>query len=151
MLIGSTRSAERGEFGSLTHVRPTTRLDPDHCPWGHDLRIGGRTSSYSHFLHTYVDHCDSCRAAGRRGEWTILDPTQQHPAGAAPAVGLALVVIPPPVRAGVGQIQVRLNAQSIGDIDLSLCPVDRRASSNRSALTTTTAAMAWAACSSPLP
>ncbi|GHG30031.1 MULTISPECIES: GNAT family N-acetyltransferase [Amycolatopsis] len=39
---------------------------------------------------------------------------------------LQLVVVPPPVRAGAGQIQLRWGATIYGHVELSLCPVDRR-------------------------
>jgi GNAT superfamily N-acetyltransferase len=123
----SGRSRAGKEFGGLVPVRPTTSLSREHCPWGHDLLIGGRTRSYSHFLCTHVEHCDACYAAGRRGEWIRVDPTRQHQTDTAPTWGLALVVIPPPVRAGVGQIRVHLEGVSVGDIDIALCAVDRRA------------------------
>lgn len=115
-------------FGSLENVRPTTKLTPYHCPWGHDMRIGGCNGSYSHFLATQTYSCDACRLAGRRDNgWVPIDPTCQHPADAAPDAGIALVVVPPPQRAAVGQIQARINGVTIGDIDVSLCSVEERA------------------------
>ncbi|WP_246272163.1 GNAT family N-acetyltransferase [Amycolatopsis acididurans] len=126
-MFGSVRTGGQGEFGSVENVRPATWLVANHCPWGHDLRIGGRSSSYSHFLGTYVDSCNACRVARRNGDWVPIDPALQHPADTAPGKGIALVVVPPPVRAGVGHVRVHLNGTSIGDIDLSLCPVDQRA------------------------
>ncbi|WP_143105059.1 hypothetical protein [Amycolatopsis regifaucium] len=41
--------------------------------------------------------------------------------------GMRLVVVPPPVFAGIGVIQLRLGRTVFGEARLSLCPVDRRA------------------------
>jgi hypothetical protein len=41
------------------------------------------------------------------------------------ASGLKLVKVAPPVRYGVGRIELRIGRQVLGDIDITLCPVDR--------------------------
>jgi hypothetical protein len=43
----------------------------------------------------------------------------------AAASGLQLVKVPPPIRYGVGRIELRIGRQILGDIDIMLCPVDR--------------------------
>lgn len=108
-------------------VRPGSGNDPTRCPWGHDLAIGGCIGSYSHFYYLSEYHCQACKASGRDGRWALIDPTRQATPDTASNSGLTLVATPPPQRAGVGRIQIRLDRSVLGDIDLSLCPVEQRA------------------------
>ncbi|WP_091508231.1 GNAT family N-acetyltransferase [Amycolatopsis sacchari] len=101
--------------------------DDGRCPWGHDLAIGGCTSSYSHLYDLPVTYCAACRTARRRGAWAELDPAEQTTNQTAPQQGLALIAVPPSRRAGIGRIEVRLDRERLGYVGLALCSVERRA------------------------
>jgi hypothetical protein len=60
--------------------------------------------------------------------WCLVDPAVQYWATAAPRDGFALVRIPPPVpRGGVGQLQLRIEGDTVADLDLAACGPCRRA------------------------
>jgi GNAT superfamily N-acetyltransferase len=81
-------------------------------------------------MTAYVVMCEVCRAAGppQASAWALIDPSRQWIAGEmVPKNGVQLVVTPPVVRAGVGRIAVHLEGRILGDVDLMICPVERRA------------------------
>jgi GNAT superfamily N-acetyltransferase len=79
-------------------------------------------------MAAYVVTCGVCRVDDTpTSAWALIDPTRQWLAGAGhPHNGMQLVVTPPVVRAGVGRIALHFEDRIVGDVDLMLCPVDRR-------------------------
>jgi GNAT superfamily N-acetyltransferase len=71
-------------------------------------------------------HCES--QPDRGGRWALIDPSTdaQVTEDQVQPRRLQLVVVPPTVRAGVGLIQLRWGATIYGQVELSLCPIDRR-------------------------
>jgi hypothetical protein len=110
-------------------VRPVQpRGSYRRCPQGHDLAIAGALSGYSHRYQLTDVTCTACKDLGDpRASWCEIDPADQHQADDAPGSGLVLVRIPPAVRGGVGQLQLRLDGVVLGDLDLAVCGPCRRA------------------------
>jgi hypothetical protein len=120
----------RGEFGAELVMRPTRgERSLDRCFRGHDLSIAGCTTGWSHRYDRPTQTCTACwNLRDERASWCLVDPTVQLPAAEVPALGLALVRIPPLVpRGGVGQLDVRIDAQALGDVDVAICTLCRRA------------------------
>jgi hypothetical protein len=77
--------------------------------------------------------CRRCENQPGGGRWALIDPsaTAQITEDRIQMRRLQLVVIPPTVRAAtvraaVGLIQLRWGATIYGQVELSLCPIDRR-------------------------
>ena len=122
------QSGARGEFGSAVPVRPCPgRSTPTHCPRGHRLAVGGATEGWSHFYDLPLHGCNVCQElTPEAASWCQFDPdpARQVLAGSREAEaggGLCLVVHPPRMRGGVGQIALHLQRHVIGDIDVALC------------------------------
>jgi GNAT superfamily N-acetyltransferase len=118
------------EFGDRRPLRPSPRAHTlDRCLRGHDLRVAGFTTGWSPGLRLPRQTCEVCWALqDERASWCLVDPAEQHQADTAPAYGLALVRIPPAVpRGGVGQLQLRVDGQVRGDVDVAVCGPCRRA------------------------
>jgi hypothetical protein len=149
-----TTGAHSG-FGSAIPVYPAT-TERTRCPRGHILDVGGATASFSHYYALHTSGCDICDKLGYSRHdrpfsvWCDVDPADQRDASTAPTTGLALVRVPPTVRAGVGRIELRLNSQPVGDVDIVLCPIEKRAVFEHVAWTSNSDALATAAFSSPL-
>ena len=105
------------------------RTDENHefCLNGHRLDVSGRSASYDHSVHLSTSSCDLCWELHLpRWTWLVIDHRRlQHEAPASHAE-LVLAARPPEVKAGVGQIELRLRGQVIADIDVRLCGVDTR-------------------------
>jgi hypothetical protein len=118
------------EWDSPAHVWPSDHnYRPARCPRGHNLAIGGRTGGYDHGHRAKTLLCDVCRGDDQNpgvGEWALIDPADQVNPDAARRAGTELVAHPPPVRAGVGRIEVHHDGHIVGDVDLMLCGVDER-------------------------
>jgi hypothetical protein len=102
---------------------------PRRCPAGHWLAPGQlqETPNQDYGLRELVcRHCENQTAGG--GRWALIDPSVDAQVTEAQVQQrrLQLVVVPPPVRAGTGQIQLRWGATIYGQVELSLCAVDRR-------------------------
>ncbi|MET8848485.1 hypothetical protein [Amycolatopsis sp. NPDC004625] len=71
-------------------------------------------------------HCQNQPDGG--GRWAPVDPSAaaQVTEDQVQPRRLQLVVVPPAVRAGTGMIQLRWGATIYGQVELSLCPIDRR-------------------------
>jgi len=98
----------------------------DRCPWGCDLSVAGSTTGYSHWYGAMSHVCTACRDAGgpEAGEWITINPDVAHQRRPDEVDGLkiTLVVLPPAVSAGTGQIQLIHQGTVYGYVDLSLCP-----------------------------
>lgn len=98
----------------------------DRCPWGCDLSVAGSKAGYSHWYGAPTFTCTACRNVGgpHAGEWITVNPGVEHQKRLDEREGLkiSLVVLPPEVPAGVGQIQLVHQATVLGYVDLSLCP-----------------------------
>lgn len=125
----SQRDLERGMYGREVPVRPAPGGGvPPRCLRGHDLTIARLTNSYHQRYQLDEITCDVCSALhDERRSWCLVDPARQHPAEDAPRRGLVLVRIPPTVRGGVGQMQLRIDGQAHADLDLAVCRPCRRA------------------------
>jgi hypothetical protein len=126
--VASGRSGAQGEFGETIPVWPSTdNYQATRCPRGHVLSIGGVTTSYNHIYSTRDITCLVCHKLNpKTASWALIDPTRQVTPDAVRGTGLELVAIPPPIRAGIGRIELRLDGDVLGDIDLTLCSVDQR-------------------------
>jgi len=122
------RGPGQDEFDDTLSVWPSDHnYRNSRCPRGHVLALGGRSGGYDHDYRATVLRCAICGHDDiGAGTWALIDPTAQVPESAATGQGMELVVFPPPVRAGVGRIELRLRGHVLGDIDLTLCGVDRR-------------------------
>ncbi|MFI9452578.1 GNAT family N-acetyltransferase [Amycolatopsis sp. NPDC052450] len=110
-------------------IRPGSEA-PKRCPWGHDLAVGGVRQSWSQDYQAPEWLCEACHAlTGDGGIWAVIDTAVERQVIETDVdeYGLRLVVLPPPVSAGIGVIQLRLGHTVFGEVHLSLCPVDRRA------------------------
>jgi GNAT superfamily N-acetyltransferase len=123
----------RGEFGSVVPVRPGATT-PEWCLRGHRLAVAGRNGTYNHVYALHQTSCDVCcelefdsDMERWRASWCVVDPSRQYDASAAPADGLVLVRVPPARRGAPGRIELRLTGKTVGDIDLVLCPIEKRA------------------------
>ncbi|GAA5121506.1 GNAT family N-acetyltransferase [Haloechinothrix salitolerans] len=116
-----------GDYGSLVPVLPTTDTTlGGSCPRGHDFRIARVSLGHSHLYDATTVTCEVCRELGHEhSTWALIDPFT-HTAE-PPGRGLALVVTPPSVRGGLGQIAVYLGPRSVADADLMICAPCRRA------------------------
>lgn len=124
------RVAGRGEFGLDHPLRPSPEGKlVSRCPQGHDLQVAGAQTGWAPGLRLTTQTCEACRALqADRATWCLVDPAKQHQADTAPAYGLALVRIPPAEpRGGVGQLQLRVDNDVRGDVDLAVCGPCRRA------------------------
>jgi len=69
---------------------------PTHCPWGHDLAVGGVRQSWSQDYRALEWVCEACYALpGRTGVWAVIDPAveRQVPEESVDEYGLRLVVV----------------------------------------------------------
>ncbi|SDU53381.1 Acetyltransferase (GNAT) family protein [Amycolatopsis keratiniphila] len=110
-------------------IRPGSGA-PKRCPWGHELAVGGVRQGWSQDYRAPEWLCEACHAlTGVGGVWAMIDTAveRQVMESGVDEYGLRLVVLPPPVSAGIGAIQLRLGHTVFGEVSLSLCPVDRRA------------------------
>jgi len=117
-------------FGRRLPVRPAPHgVSPLRCLRGHDLSIAGAGASYHHLYGVTELTCNVCDVLrDPLASWCLVDPAVQHTAATAPRDGLALVRIPPTVpRGGVGQLQLRIEGDALGDLDLAVCSPCRRA------------------------
>lgn len=121
------REVRRGAYGTTRIVRPIG-LNQNVCLRGHDLTIGGSTSGWSHRYRLDTQSCSVCWALrDERASWCLADPARQYTVDNAPSGGLVLVRIPPDVRGGVGQLQLRMDSVPLADLDLAVCGPCRRA------------------------
>ncbi|WP_410663463.1 hypothetical protein [Amycolatopsis sp. lyj-84] len=110
-------------------IRPGTGT-PTLCPWGHDLAVAGVRQSWSQDYLTPEWLCEACNALpGRGGVWALVDPSPSRHVSEdqVDEYGLHLVLRRPPTPAGIGSIQLRLGCTTFGEVQLSLCSIDRRA------------------------
>ncbi|MFE5565951.1 GNAT family N-acetyltransferase [Amycolatopsis japonica] len=106
-------------------MRPSrTPAAPARCPWGCDLSLSGVTAGYSHWYGTGSFTCLACRNTGEphAGEWITINPAVQKRPGEVNGLKIALVVLPPQIPAGLGQIQLVHHREVFGYVELSLCP-----------------------------
>ena len=123
--MGETRG-----FGRRLPVRPAPRrIHPPRCLRNHDLTIAGAGNTYHHLYGVDAMTCNVCYALrDPLASWCLVDPAVQYSAATAPRTGFALVRIPPDVpRGGVGQLQLRIEGDTLADLDLAVCGPCRRA------------------------
>lgn len=130
---------QRRTSGGAGAIRPGRALDiplypgttaPPACPRGHELLPGRFQLGYTQDYARPEVLCEVCHALpSRAGRWALIDPaiTAQVPESEVETAKLLLVVLPPSERAGVGTIQLRWGTTVYGQIQLSLCLVDRAA------------------------
>ncbi len=98
----------------------------ERCPWGCDLAVAGVAAGYSHWFGASSFVCEACRATGGpdAGAWITINPGVEHQKRPHEVNGLkiSLVVLPPEIPAGTGQIQLVHQSQVLGYVALSLCP-----------------------------
>lgn len=102
---------------------------PRRCPARHWLRPGQlqEAPNQDYQLNELVcRHCENQPGTG--GRWALVDPSvaAQVTEEQVQPRRLQLVVLPPADRAGIGLIQLRWGATIYGQVELSLCPLDRR-------------------------
>ncbi|ANN21085.1 hypothetical protein SD37_39555 [Amycolatopsis orientalis] len=103
---------------------------PTHCPWGHNLAVGGVRQSWSQDYRASEWLCEACHALPSRGGlWARIDPrpARHVTEDQVDEYGLRLVLLRPLTPAGIGSIQLRLGHTTFGEVQLSLCSIDRRA------------------------
>ncbi len=102
---------------------------PTRCLRNHDLTIAGAGSTYHHLYDTTEMTCTVCYALhDPLASWCLVDATRQYSQADAPRDGLAIVRISPSVpRGGVGQLQLRIEGDAVGDLDLAVCSPCKRA------------------------
>ena len=108
-------------------IRPGTAR-PTFCPWGHALAVGGVRHSWHQDYAAPEYLCEACHALpDRGGRWAMIDPsiTGQVRDDQVDETRLQLVIIPPAVRRGIGTILLRLGSTIFGQIQLTLCELDR--------------------------
>lgn len=116
-------------YGRAVPIRPAPReIHPPHCLRGHDLAVATYTSNYHHLYNLTVIGCNICwELEDPRWNWGLVDPARQHTDADAPTSGLVLVRIPPAnPRGGIGQLQLRIDAVALADLDLAVCGPCRR-------------------------
>jgi GNAT superfamily N-acetyltransferase len=123
------RDVERGLYGRALPVRPAPRgVRPTRCLRAHDLAIATSGTGYHHRYNLGTCTCNICWALrDPLHTWALVDPAGQHTAEDAPNAGLALVRIPPSVRGGTGQLQLRIDGVTLADLGLAVCGPCRRA------------------------
>jgi hypothetical protein len=91
--------------------------------------VVGTQTGWAPGLVLATQTCAACWALrDERATWCLVDSAVQHQADTAPAYGLALVRIPPTQpRGGVGQLQLRVDGEVRGDVDLAVCGPCQRA------------------------
>ena len=122
-------SETRG-FGRRLPLRPAPHGGrPTRCLRNHDLTIAGAGSTYHHLYDTTEMTCTVCYALrDPLASWCLVDATRQYSQADAPRDGLAIVRISPSVpRGGVGQLQLRIEGDAVGDLDLAVCSPCKRA------------------------
>jgi GNAT superfamily N-acetyltransferase len=130
--VGGVPSGSRREYGDAIPIRPLPQSRPTHCLRGHQLDLGGMTATYNHLYRLHATLCEICRLLERDdtrrtlAEWAHLDAARHHADADTPAFGLALVAVPPPRNAHAGQIQLRLNGNTVAHALITLCGPCRR-------------------------
>lgn len=118
------RSGYQGEFDVDSPLRPAAGGNGlTRCRRGHDLQVAGSTLSWAPGLGLTSQTCTVCQMLRvDRASWCLVDPARHHQADTAPEYGFALVRVPPAVpRGGVGQLQLRINGEILGDVDVAVC------------------------------
>ncbi|GAB3167400.1 hypothetical protein GCM10027258_92690 [Amycolatopsis stemonae] len=127
---GAARAGRYLDVPLWPWARPVTGPQhlPRRCPAGHRLGPGQlqETPNQDYNLRELV--CLHCANRPDSGRWALIDPSTdaQVTEDQVQPRSLQLVVVPPAVRAGIGLIQLRWGATIYGQVELSLCPVDRR-------------------------
>lgn len=128
-VIEATPSGVQGEFDTNHTLRPATNGEPlSRCLHGHDLQVAGSTLGWAPGIGLTTQTCSACWALRTdRATWCLVDPGRHHCVDDAPDFGFTIVRLPPATpRGGVGQLQVRVDGQAIGDTDIAVCTPCRR-------------------------
>ena len=111
-------------------VRPVPRGSrPSRCPRSHDLAVAGALRTFHHLYGVDEITCNVCYALrDPLATWCPVDPAVQYAEADAPQDRFAIVRIPPTVpRGGIGQLQLRIDGDMLGDLRLAVCGPCRRA------------------------
>ncbi|MEV5718505.1 GNAT family N-acetyltransferase [Amycolatopsis mediterranei] len=98
----------------------------------HRRELAGRNTGYHHTLRLSTDSCNRCWARRqRRWNWLVVDhrtpmPVEQADQPDDRRAQILVVAHRPAVRAGVGQLEIRLRDAVIAVADLQLCGLDYR-------------------------
>jgi len=113
------------EYGGLVPVLPIS-TPPEQCPRGHSSRIARVLLGYSHIYRAHTVTCRVCQELHHEpATWCLADPAAQ--VRESTGRGLELVVTPPPMRGGVGQIALYVDQSRLADVDLMICAPCRQA------------------------